>query len=145
MKRETRHISTTGKINFLVTGLLIALLTAAFSFNVFGQTETASRISLENNSKDSGVINDGSKKVKSKKADLQEDRTAPIDSDELISGTTYPMTVPGVTALEDMSSGTTTLVGASADDFGRRRGNSVECYRQSIRPKYFDNGRSRRI
>jgi hypothetical protein len=90
--------------------LLAILLSAVFSFNVSAQTDLAERLDVKN------IM----RVDKDKKSNTQDNESNIIkevlaNSSELITATTYPFT-SGTAALEDMSSGTTQILGASLDD-----------------------------
>jgi hypothetical protein len=107
MKNYTNNVLSTNKNSFRIISLLIILLTATFSLNVFAQ-DAVSAIEAEIS---------GERQVDTKKKEeIQVSVPKSFSSSDLITATTYAFTTQNGVALEDMSSGTTTVIPADTDD-----------------------------
>lgn len=107
MKKNINNTLPVGKINFLIMGLLITLLSATFNLNVFAQdttspAEAALPVSKQADSPDY--------------EEIRTDLYSGYQSINLITATTYSFTSQTGVALEDMSSGTTQLAAPLSDD-----------------------------
>jgi hypothetical protein len=102
------------KNSFWIAGLLIVLLTVGFSIDVFAQ-EAISGIEAEI----SGERQTDTKKKEDTQVRVPQQISSSnqkISSNDLIAATTYAFSTQNGVALEDMSSGTTTVIAADTDD-----------------------------
>lgn len=110
MKYNTRNTSTRRGKNFRKTGLAIILLITIFNLNAFAQ-DFAEAITTVKDSR-----SNNQKEIQVEKTDTIESDVMKAVTNNLITSGTYTFSAQNGVALEDMSSGTTQIVGAGVDD-----------------------------